>query len=36
MGVSEFKFSEALPEDMKTNLPSIEELEEQLKKLNDK
>jgi len=36
MGVSEFKLDEALPENIKSNLPSIEELEEQLKRIGDK
>lgn len=35
MGVSEFQLSETLPENLKSSLPSIEELEEELKKLND-
>lgn len=35
MGVSEFKVNELLPENIKTNLPSIEEFEEQLKRLED-
>lgn len=35
MGVSEFKLSGMLPDNLKSNLPSIEELEEQLKKLDD-
>jgi hypothetical protein len=35
MGVSEFKLDKILPENLKTNLPSIEELEEQLKMLED-
>jgi predicted nuclease of restriction endonuclease-like (RecB) superfamily len=34
MGVSEFKLDKILPENLKSNLPSIEELEEQLKNLN--
>ncbi|MDR0305995.1 MAG: PDDEXK nuclease domain-containing protein [Chitinispirillales bacterium] len=33
MGVSEFKLDEALPENFKSSLPSIEELEEELKKI---
>lgn len=33
MGVSEFKLSEILPDNLKSSLPSIEELEEELRKL---
>jgi hypothetical protein len=33
MGVSEFELTEILPENLKSNLPSIEEIEEELKKL---
>ncbi|HRP89608.1 MAG TPA: PDDEXK nuclease domain-containing protein [Edaphocola sp.] len=35
MGVSEFQLSVTLPENLKSSLPSVEELEEELKKLND-
>jgi predicted nuclease of restriction endonuclease-like (RecB) superfamily len=33
MGVSEFQLTEVLPEDLKSNLPSIEEIENELRKL---
>jgi hypothetical protein len=33
MGVSEFELTEILPDDLKSNLPSIEEFEQELKKL---
>ena len=33
MGISEFELTEILPENLKSNLPSIEEIEEELKKL---
>ncbi|HBM15382.1 MAG TPA: DUF1016 domain-containing protein [Lentisphaeria bacterium] len=33
MGVSEFKLTEILPEELKSSLPSIEEIESELKKL---
>jgi hypothetical protein len=32
MGVSEFTFSEIIPEDLKSSLPTIEEIENELKK----
>jgi hypothetical protein len=32
VGVSEYKLAELLPDDLKSKLPSIEELEEELKK----
>jgi len=32
MGISEYKFGDAIPEKIKTALPSIEELEEELTK----
>lgn len=35
MGVSEFKLAEILPEDLKSSLPTVEELEEQLKKMDE-
>jgi predicted nuclease of restriction endonuclease-like (RecB) superfamily len=35
MGVSEFMLNKVLPDDLKSNLPTIEELEEQLKMLED-
>jgi len=35
MGVSEFKLDKFLPDKLKSSLPSIEELEEQLKKMDD-
>jgi len=35
MGVSEFKLGKILPDNLKGNLPSIEELEEQIKKMDD-
>ena len=31
MGVSEFQLTEILPEDLKSSLPSIEEIEQELK-----
>ncbi len=34
MGVSEFQLTEILPNDIKSNLPSVEELENELKALN--
>jgi predicted nuclease of restriction endonuclease-like (RecB) superfamily len=34
MGVSEFQFTEILPENLKGSLPTVEELEAELKKLN--
>jgi len=33
MGISEFQFTEILPEDLKSSLPTIEELELELKKI---
>lgn len=33
MGISEFSFSEVLPENLKSNLPTIEEIENEFKKL---
>ena len=33
IGVSEFQFTEALPEEIKSNLPTIEEIENELKNL---
>ena len=33
MGVSEFDFTEILPEELKSSLPTIEEIENELKKL---
>jgi len=33
MGVSEFQLTEMLPENLKSSLPSVEEIEEELKKL---
>jgi len=35
MGVSEFGLTESLPENLKSNLPSIEEIEQELNKLNN-
>jgi len=35
MGVSEFKLGKVLPDNLKSSLPSIEELEEELKKLEN-
>ena len=35
MGVSEFKLDKILPDNLKSSLPSIEELEEQLRKMGD-
>jgi hypothetical protein len=35
MGVSEFKLDKVLPDNLKSNLPSIEELEEQIKKMDE-
>jgi len=35
MGVSEFKLDKVLPDNLKSSLPSIEELEEQIKKMDD-
>ena len=34
MGVSEFKLEKMLPENLKSSLPSIEELEEELRKMD--
>jgi len=36
MGVSEFKLAEVLPDNLKSSLPSVQELEEELKKLDKK
>lgn len=36
MAVSEFELTEILPDDLKSNLPSIEETEEELKKIEVK
>ena len=33
MGVNEFQLTEMLPENLKSSLPSVEEIEEELKKL---
>jgi hypothetical protein len=35
MGVSEFGLTESLPENLKSNLPSIEEIEQELNRLNN-
>ena len=35
MGVSEFQLTEILPEELKSSLPTIEEIEQDLKKLDD-
>jgi len=35
MGVSEFKLDKVLPDNLKSSLPSIEELEEQIKRMDD-
>ncbi len=35
IGVSEYRLSKLLPDNLKSSLPSIEELEEQLKKMDD-
>lgn len=35
MGVSEFTFTEVLPDNLKNSLPTIEEIEDELKKLED-
>jgi len=35
MGVSEFRLDKVLPDKLKSSLPSIEELEEQIKKMDD-
>lgn len=35
MGISEYKLTDTIPEKFKTNLPSIEELEEQLEEKNE-
>jgi predicted nuclease of restriction endonuclease-like (RecB) superfamily len=35
IGVSEYRLSKLLPDNLKSSLPSIEELEEQLKKIDD-
>jgi hypothetical protein len=32
MGVNEFQLTEMLPENLKSSLPSVEEIEEELKK----
>ena len=34
MGVSEFQLTEILPDELKSSLPSIEEIENELKKLS--
>lgn len=34
MGVSEFQFTEILPEELKSSLPTIQEIEEELKDKN--
>ena len=34
IGISEFTFTEILPEELKSSLPTIEELEEEFKNLN--
>ena len=34
MGISEYKLTDAIPEDIKTKLPSIEELENKLSEKN--
>jgi hypothetical protein len=36
MAVSEFELTEILPDDLKSNLPSIEEIEEEIKKIEVK
>lgn len=36
MGISEFSFSEILPENLKSNLPTIEEIENEFKKIEIK
>lgn len=36
MGVSEFNLSDVLPKELKSKLPTVEELEEELKKIKDK
>ena len=36
IGVSEYKLTEAIPEDFKSTLPSIEEIEEELSYLEEK
>ena len=36
IGISEYQLTEAIPEDLKSNLPSIEELENELKDLKEK
>jgi len=33
MGISEFTFGEILPENLKSNLPTVEEIENELKKI---
>ena len=35
IGVSEYQLAKLLPDNLKSSLPSIEELEEQLKKMDD-
>jgi len=35
MGVSKFRLDKVLPDNLKSSLPSIEELEEQIKKMDD-
>jgi hypothetical protein len=34
MGVSEFKLEKVLPDNLKSSLPSIEELEDELRKMD--
>jgi len=36
MGISEFQFTEILPDNLKSSLPTVEELEEELKRLEEK
>jgi hypothetical protein len=35
MGISEFQFTEIVPEELKSSLPSIEEIEQELKNLDN-
>jgi hypothetical protein len=35
MGVSDYHLSDAIPEELKSSLPTIEEVEEELKNINE-
>ncbi len=36
IGISEYELSKLIPEDIKSQLPSIEEIEEQVKRIQEK